>query len=149
MLKIVILEDDERRQAAMQECLKDRFHQYESVFFDDATKACTYLESNLDKALVISLDHDLELKPQRNGKAVDVGTGRLVAEFLATRSPSCPIVIATTNSAAGDGMEFLLRDSQWETYRVYPYGDLEWIANQWFRTMRNAIVQSARPRTTA
>ena len=69
-----------------------------------------------------------------------------VADFLASQPPSCPIVIATTNSAAGDGMEFRLREAQWKTYRVHPCGDLKWITGQWFRTLRNAIVGSARPR---
>jgi NAD+-processing family protein with receiver domain len=126
-------------------CLRDRFHQYESVFFDQAKEMLAYLETNLPSALIISLDHDLELLPQHNGKLLDPGTGRDVANFLATQPPSCPIIIHTTNSAAGDGMEFLLRDAHWETHRVHPWGDLEWISTQWLRTLRNAVVASARP----
>jgi CheY-like chemotaxis protein len=146
MMKILVLEDDERRRAAMEESLRDRFHQYESVFFDDAHVMAAYLATDLRSALIISLDHDLVPKSQHNGKFLDVGTGREVADFLAKQPPSCPIIIHTTNSAAGDGMEFLLRDSHWETHRVHPWGDLEWIPSQWFRTLRNAIVGTARPR---
>lgn len=144
MMKILILEDNQDRQAAMQRCLQDRFHQYETVFFNDAHEMAGYLESNLGDALIISLDHDLELMDQRNGAVADPGTGRTVADYLATKTPVCPIVIATTNSSAGDGMEFLLRDANWEIHRVYPWGDLEWIPSHWFRTLRNAIVGTAR-----
>lgn len=146
MMKILILEDNADRRSAMQSCLRGRFHQYESVFLADAGEMWTYLENNLAMALIISLDHDLELGPQHNGKPNDPGTGRDVADFLAQQQPTCPIIIATTNSAAGDGMEFLLREAHWETHRVHPWGDLEWISTQWFRTLRNAIVASARPR---
>lgn len=148
MMKIVILEDNIDRREVMQNCLRDRFHQYETVFFDDAKEMRTYLESHLALVLIISLDHDLELKPRRNSKPVDTGTGREVADFLALQPPSCPIIIATTNSAAGDSMEFLLREAHWEIHRVHPWGDLEWISSQWFRTLRNAIVGSAKPRNT-
>jgi hypothetical protein len=79
---------------------------------------------------------------------LDPGTGRDVAEYLAQQAPSCPVIIHTTNAIAGDGMEFLLRDAGWNIQRVHPCGDLEWIPSQWFRTVRNAIVASARPRKT-
>jgi hypothetical protein len=148
-MQILILEDDKRRRSAMLDCVRDRFHQYETVFFDDARKMCAHLQAKLGDALIISLDHDLELRTGDNGKLVDMGSGREVAEFLATQSPCCPVVIATTNSAAGDAMEMSLREARWETHRVFPHGDLEWISSQWFRTLRNAIVGSARPRQTS
>src|SRR5262245_49447086 len=121
MMKILILEDNADRRAEMQCCLRDRFHQFETVFFADANEMTAYLESNLKDAMVISLDHDLELIDARqNGEMHDCGTGRIVANYLAKKSPVCPVLIATTNSACGDGMEFALRDANWETYRVYP-----------------------------
>lgn len=149
MMQILILEDNEDRRAIMQDCLHDRFHQYESVFFDDANTMRDYLKANLPSALVISLDHDLELKSVQNGDLIDTGTGREVADFLASQPPSCPVIIATTNSTAGESMEFLLRDARWETHRVYPWGGLEWISNQWFPAIRKAIVGSAKPRKEA
>jgi CheY-like chemotaxis protein len=146
MLKILILEDNADRQSEMRSCLRDRFYQYDLAFFDDAKQMVTYLETNLSGALVISLDHDLDSKHQSNGKAVDPGTGRAVADFLAQHTPVCPVIIHTTNSAAGDGMEFMLREAHWETHRVHPFGDLEWIPTKWLRTLRNAVVASAKPR---
>jgi CheY-like chemotaxis protein len=146
IMKIVILEDNSDRRSEMERCLRDRFRHYESVFFDDAKLMRVFLETNLASTLVISLDHDLEPKSQHNGKPLDPGTGRQLADFLVQQPPACPIIIATTNSAAGDGMEFVLREAHWETHRVYPWGDLEWISSQWFRTVRNAIVATAKPR---
>jgi CheY-like chemotaxis protein len=144
-MKILILEDNVDRQAAMQACLRDRFYQYEHVFFDDTKKMLAHLEADLSDSLIISLDHDLEIRSKRNGKAVDPGSGRDIANFLDDKAPTCPVIIATTNSAAGDAMEFALREAHWQTHRVHPWGDLEWITTQWFRTLRDAIVGSARP----
>jgi len=146
-MKIVILEDNCDRQGAMKSCLLDRFHQYDIVIFDNARTMCDFLETNLTSALLICLDHDLELPVQQNGKVTDPGSGRDVADWLALKPACCPIVIHTTNSAAGDGMEFLLRDAQWQVQRVHPYGDLEWIPAVWFRAVRDAIVSSAQPRS--
>jgi hypothetical protein len=139
MKKLLILEDDERRCEAMRECLRGRIHTIEAVFFDDAHEMCAYLQSNPYCAVIIALDHDLVMKPVPNGKSHDPGTGRDVASFLANQVPSCPVIIHSTNSAAADGMQFLLQDSGWETHRVYPWGDLEWISEKWIRTVRSII----------
>jgi CheY-like chemotaxis protein len=145
-MKIVILEDNHGRRAAMEDCLRDRFHQHEVVFFGDASMMCKFLDQDLASVLLIDLDHDLELEPTKNGPSKDPGTGREVADFLAARQPVCPVIVHTTNSAAGDGMEFLLCEAGWSVHRVHPYGDTEWIATSWFRAVRNAIVAAALPR---
>lgn len=145
-MKIVILEDNPERRAAMESCLRDRFHQFESVFFDDAPRMLEFLENELPNAVLLSLDHDLEIRSTSNGKRADPGTGRDVVNFLVGRPPSCPVVVATTNSAAGDGMEFALRDAGWDVVRVFPWSDHDWISAEWLRTVRNAIVRNAQPR---
>ncbi|HZZ79199.1 MAG TPA: cyclic-phosphate processing receiver domain-containing protein [Gemmataceae bacterium] len=145
-MKIAILEDNEARQEEMQRCLRDRFHQHGIVVFAQSKEMVAYLKENLSDVLVISLDHDLELTTQQDGTLVDGGTGREVADYLAQCKPSCPIVIHTTNTPAGDSMEFLLRDAGWDIRRVHPWGDLEWISSKWIRTLRDAVVGSAQPR---
>jgi len=139
-MKIIILEDNEERRAAMRRCLDDRFYQYEARFFDDAAELIDYLRANLNDTLVISLDHDLELKPTPTGEMTDPGTGRDVADYLARTAPVCPVVIHTTNSSAAVGMEMVLQDAHWETRCVLPCDDLEWIPTQWFQSIRRAIV---------
>jgi CheY-like chemotaxis protein len=143
-MKIVILEDNEDRQAAMRRCLEDRFYQFESRFFDDAAAMIAFLEKNLSDTIVISLDHDLEMRSGPKGGTADPGTGRQVADFLAQKSPVCPVIIATTNSAAALGMELTLQEAGWQTRRVLPFNDLEWIPTEWFRSVRRAIVGSAK-----
>jgi hypothetical protein len=144
-MKIAILEDNQARREAMESCLRDRLYTYDAVFFDSAKDLRRFLQTDLSSVILLSLDHDLELQQHSNGKPIDPGTGREIADFLVMHPPSFPVIIATTNSAAGDGMEFLLRDAKWDVHRVYPHGDLEWISTVWFRTVRNAVVGMAQP----
>jgi hypothetical protein len=143
-MKIVILEDNADRAAAMRTCLVDRFHQYEIRVFAKAKDMIRFLETTLPDSLVLSLDHDLVPDIDERQAWKDPGTGRDVAEFLASRQPVCPVVIATTNSPAADGMERVLHEAHWQTYRVIPFDDLAWIAKDWFKAMRQAILSMAR-----
>src|SRR3954451_16404994 len=119
-MKIVILEDNEERQAVMRACLADRFYQYDTRIFDDPGEMIRFLREHLADTLVISLDHDLELQPGPDGRCTDPGTGRAGAEYLARQQPVCLVIIHTTNSQAALGMEMLLKDARWKTRRVIP-----------------------------
>jgi hypothetical protein len=147
--KIVILEDNAERQAAMRQALADRLHTFEPVFFASTAPLLDYLGRHLEEAILIALDHDLEMLPGRNGRCTDAGCGREVADFLAQQSPACPVVLHTTNGAAGDGMAMVLNDAGWKTYRVVPAGDLEWVGTAWIRTLRRAILGTAKDRAPA
>lgn len=138
---IAILEDDSDRQAAMADCLEDRFPQYPIRFFATAAEMIWHLRRNLSDVIVIGLDHDLELVPIVGKSLLDPGSGRIVADYLASVAPVCPVVIHTTNAPAGDGMEAILQDAGWATSRVTPYGDLQWIPEVWLRAMRDAVVR--------
>lgn len=124
----------------MRQCLEDSFSQREILFFDEVQTLKKFLEEQLRETAIICLDHDLELKTDSEGKTVDPGTRREVADFLACKKPVCPVVIHTTNSAAALGMERVLREANWQTYRVCPWGDLEWIPADWFRQVRRLLV---------
>jgi len=141
VMKIAVLEDNPERSSVMRRCLNDRFYEYELRFFDDASDMKAFLETNLPDTLLICPDHDLELKQLPTGEVMDPGTGRDIADFLSARAPVCPVVIHTTNSPAAEGMESVLKESHWKTYRVLPFNDLEWIPTDWFRTVRRAIVR--------
>ena len=69
----------------------------------------------------------------RNGEVFDPGTGRDVANYLATRSPSCPVIIHTTNGLAAPGMAMVLDDAGWKNDGVVPYNDLQWISEWWLK----------------
>src|SRR5262245_23126336 len=143
-MKIVILEDNKDRQAVMRACIADRFYSFEPHIFDGAEETIRFLEAHLADTIVISLDHDLELKPGPDGRCFDPGTGREVADFLAGKTPVCPVIIHTTNSPAASGMELVLQDAGWKTRRVVPFDDMRWIETDWFFAMRRALVGPVR-----
>ncbi|WP_145358130.1 cyclic-phosphate processing receiver domain-containing protein [Alienimonas californiensis] len=148
-LEIVILEDDAPRRAAMRAALADRLPQYRPRFFTTAAEAARYLHDHLDRVLLIVLDHDLDPIPVHPRRSLDAGTGRDVADFLAAREPTCPVVIHTTNRPAAVGMEAELTDAGWTVSIVIPYGDLEWIGAEWLRAVRDAVVHAAVPTAVA
>jgi len=139
-MKIVILEDNADRQAAMRACLADRFYTFDAHFFDDSCEMIRFLEAHLADTVVIALDNDLELKTGPDGRMIDPGSGCHVAEFLATRPPVCPVVIHTTNSNAAVSMEETLRGAGWKTRCVVPFDDMNWIKTDWFFAIRRALV---------
>jgi hypothetical protein len=147
-MRFYILEDNADRCDEMHKCLSDRFWQYPVSFFRDAPSMIAALSENLSDALLISLDHDLEMIDAGN-HFVDPGSGREVAQFIADHSPSCPVVIHTSNTHAALGMEMVLRDGGWQTVRVAPYFDTRWISEAWFPAVRQAIVEGVPQRGPA
>jgi len=143
-MQIVILEDNADRRRVMLDCLRDRFPQYEVLFFRSASEMVGHLQRHLGRVLAISLDHDLEPADPRSPEAADPGTGRDVANFLATRRPTCPVVIHSSNTFGTLGMKDVLDETHWPTYVVTPFDDTAWIAESWFPTVRRAIVDSIR-----
>lgn len=139
-MKIVILEDNVDRQAVMRECLADRFYMYEAQFFDDSCEMIHYLEAHLTETILIALDNDLDMKMGQDGRLFDPGDGCQVADFLAKQAPVCPVIIHTTNTTAAETINRLLRGAGWETRRVIPFDDMEWIKTDWFFAVRRAIV---------
>lgn len=139
-MKIAILEDNLERQAIIRACLTDRFYTFDAHFFDEAEDMIRFLDQHLAETLVISLDHDLEMKPSDNGRLIDPGTGRDVANHLARKEPGCPVIIHTTNSRAAEGMKNVLDDTKWKAHRVIPFDDMKWIETDWFLAVRRALV---------
>lgn len=137
---VAILEDNAERQAAMETYFHDRFPQYPIRFFASAVEMIWHLRRHLSDAIAVSLDHDLEPVQVAGRESLDGGTGRHVADYLASETPVCPIVIHTTNGPAGTAMQSTLEDAGWSTSRVTPYGDLDWVSEVWVRAMRDAIV---------
>lgn len=138
---IVILDDEAERIREMTACLRDRKPQCEIVTFDNAPDTIAWLANHLDEAAVMCLDHDLGPNRIRDGETFDPGTGRDVADYLATRTPTSAIVIHTTNSLAAPGMIMVLEDAGWRVSRVLPYNDLEWIRAVWVNDVFDALRQ--------
>ena len=71
---------------------------------------------------------------------IDPGSGREVADYLATQDPTCPVILHSSNTDAVTGMREILQTSGWRTIRVAPFEDMSWIETDWFFAMRRAIV---------
>ena len=139
-MAILILEDNADRRHAMRDAIADRFAQYPTYFFATAGEFIDYLRRTDKMPLAISLDHDLDLIPIAEGRLIDPGSGRDVADYLATMKPICPIVIHSSNAIAVTGMTMALEESGWDVHRVLPDADTAWVGTRWLREMRNAIV---------
>lgn len=151
-MRILILEDNAERQMEMALILRDRFPQYPIEFFSSAPGFLQRMrEGTLEDVALIGLDHDLEMiEEETDGDLTDPGSGMDIARAIAALSPGPPIVIHTTNRAAGDGMEEILRAAGWKVDRIVPYGNLDWVREIWARCVRDAIVaavSSASPMT--
>ena len=87
---MAILEDDVGRLAEFRAHLPTLLPGHAAVYFDNAGEMIAWLTDHLAETVLISLDHDLPLVQVRDGRAVDPGTGRDVADYLsrtATRVP--------------------------------------------------------------
>ncbi|MBC8290255.1 MAG: hypothetical protein H8E37_08055 [Planctomycetes bacterium] len=141
-LEIVILEDARERRKIMAPCLADLCPEYEVRFFHTAGETISYLIDNLSRVLLICLDHDLEMIPIDGHRLIDPGSGRDVADFLATREACCPIVIHSTNGIAVEGMKSVLGDAGWSIHRIVPVGVTRWIRKGWRQRVCDAFAEA-------
>jgi putative addiction module component (TIGR02574 family) len=139
METILVLEDNDERRAAMRSRLLVEYPSVTIRFFTTAAEAIHEIGRWKEEIAVISLDHDLDMIEIDSRRTLDPGSGRDVADYLAAQRPFCSVVIATTNTAAGTGMEQALGESGWWTKRVHPFGDLEWVDEVWAPAMYEAI----------
>ena len=113
------------------------------LFFQDARQMLAWLAGHLSEADLISLDHHLPFRRDEENRLIDCGTGREVADYLATVPPTCPVIVHSSNVACADGMMFVLRKAGWPCRRVFPRDDLAWIGDQWAEAVREYIVGDA------
>ena len=92
-------------------------------------------------AMLFEQDRDNWLVARLVPGARDLAYSAFVVDFLATRQPTCPVLIHTTNSLAAPGMELALEDSGWTHRRVVPYNGLQWIRTAWLPEVDDALTQ--------
>lgn len=90
------------------------------------------------EVILIPLDHDLPIR-QIEGQTIDSGTGRQVADYLATCDPTCPVIVHSSNNYFSPVMMFVLEDAGWPCRRVYPSDDLDWITSDWAEQARRLL----------
>jgi len=140
---IAFLEDDERRQQAMRELLVTELADYAHIFFDNAPDLIHWLDDHLSDVSLLCLDHDLGPNRIREGQTFDPGCGRDVADRVAARTPSCPVLIHSTNSYAVPGMISALERTGWRVERVVPYSDLDWVRQVWIGAAKALLATPA------
>ncbi|HEX4145407.1 MAG TPA: cyclic-phosphate processing receiver domain-containing protein [Pirellulales bacterium] len=128
---IALLDDEPDRIDAMRPLLAERCPGFEVVVFENSPDMLDWLGQHLGHVQLLLLDHDLGPNQFRNGASFDPGTGRDVADFLATRPPQCHVILHTTNFLAAPGMRRVLEDAGWTVSHVVPYGDLDWVPEAW------------------
>lgn len=133
-MTIVLLDDDTRRLQAMQRQLAKAGSAAPHTF-RTAPRAVEWFANHPAEATLISLDHDLERDP--TDPEIDPGTGRDVADFIATQTPNCPIIIHS--SPAAIGMDAVLTDAGWQVHLIAPYEDLRWIRQVWIDEVRRQL----------
>lgn len=136
---IAILEDDPDRVAAMSAVLGELLPSARPVFFEDAPTMLAWLGEHLGDVDLISLDHDLPVRREGEGRVIDCGTGRQVADWLAGVPPTCPVIVHSSNEACAAGMMAVLGEAGWPCRRVYPYGNLAWVREAWMGVVRELL----------
>jgi hypothetical protein len=129
---IAILEDNADRIGRMRTCLSAHFPELDQMYFESAPLMRQWLGDHLGEVVLISLDHDLPIQG-------DCGTGRDIANYLATFPPSCPVIVHTSNEHFAPGMMFVLSDAGWPTARVYPHDQQDWVVLGWVDAIRGCV----------
>ena len=91
------------------------------------------IESLLDRAQLISLDHDLY---KDSPSDPDPGTGRMIADYLSKRDPVCPVVVHSSNTNAAWGMSNQLVSAGWRVELVHQLNQPAWIEELWLPVAR-------------
>jgi hypothetical protein len=125
-----ILEDNSDRIAEMRACAQEALPNLRPVFFVNAHEMIAWLELNLPQIALISLDHDLPVMSVE-GRLVDCGDGRLVANALGKVAPTCPVIIHSSNDHCATTMFHTLRDAGWPTTEIVPFDGHAWVRAVW------------------
>ncbi len=131
---IGILEDADARIADFRKALASIHPDLRITTHDNAPAFIAWMRGAVPSVRLLSLDGDLFLC----GSCPDPGTGVDVAEFLATQSPVCPVILHTANAGKADAMAAALARAQWEVVRADPL-ELNWLTLQWLPAARRAL----------
>ncbi len=128
---IFVLENDPVRIGAMRESLESSMLAGSATFIDNAPDAVAWLSRNLGRCGVISLDHDLGGEQMRDGCSFDPGSGRDIANYLAERTPVCPVLLHTDNFFVRPGIISVLESGSWKHSFVSPGNGIAWVSREW------------------
>jgi len=132
---ILILEDNDDRIRNFTNAVTSLGEEFSMKIWNDSPTMIAELPAKINRACLISLDHDLNPQP---GISTDPGTGMEVAEALAKQKPVCPVLIHSTNYEKAWSMHNELRFAGWLVDRVGPIGD-DWIQCLWLPRVRSLL----------
>lgn len=138
--KILILEDNDDRLEAFHSAVRSLGTSWEIKYWVDASSMIAECGDHLESTGLISLDHDLL---PRGEQMNDPGNGLQVVTHLTRLSPSCPIIIHTSNHARRLVMHQALLHAGWKSELVVPTGP-GWIPTNWMPKARALLGSRAR-----
>lgn len=129
-MKILILEDNNERNTVFRTACASL--SADVRIWRNAHHMVEDIGKEIGTADVISLDHDLN-----DDEGQDAGSGMDVVRELARRTPTCPILLHTSNTDASWSMVNELRAAGWNVRRVPPVSmGTGWIEETWMRIVR-------------
>jgi len=126
---ILILEDNEAREAALRHAIGEIGADYVVKVWCDAHVMCAECEAFFPEAVLISLDHDLTPRPGANP---DAGTGMDSARFLSDHLPVCPVIVHSQNTELVWSMYNEFRFAGWTVEQAGGMGT-DWSEANWLR----------------
>lgn len=133
---ILVLDDDSERLAGFRAAHARLGGEHELRTWSSAPRMIADLERWLSGARLVSLDHDLYKTDENDA---DLGTGRMVADFLAQRPPACPAIVHSTNTDAAWGMHNVLSRARWQVEIVHHLNEPSWIEDRWLPVARRLL----------
>jgi DNA-binding NarL/FixJ family response regulator len=137
---VFLLEDNPARLAEMLAVLALVLPNHRVHVEDDAARANAAFDRLQGRIELVSLDHDLD-SVVRPGEppGLDHGDGRQVTDLIASRQPTCPVIVHTSNTDAGDGMVLALRRAGWPVFRSRPHDRHAWVRTEWADLLRRLV----------
>lgn len=123
---LLLLEDDSERVRRMSAAILRARPGTEIKVWADAHVMVREAGAWLERAAVVSLDHDLDAGAQ----GADPGDGLDVARFLVNQPVVRPVIVHTSNGERGRMMVGEFELARWPCERVLPFGE-DWIESEW------------------
>ena len=140
---ILLLEDDRDRIRRFRSVMRRLDPSLTLMIWRDAHLMCREVGEYLERARLISLDHDLE--PESAGSE-DPGDGLLVVKALVTRKQPCPVIVHSSNRTRSDWMAGEFELARWKSRSVSPIGE-RWIEEYWRVVARELLGSSSSQRS--
>lgn len=136
---LLLLEDDAERLERFAAVMRSLAPELPIRVWRDAHAMIREAGSLLEKAALISLDHDLVA--EEGGP--DPGDGYMVAQWLTVQPVVRPVIVHSSNGERTVWMAGAFELAGWRHWRVAPLGD-DWVESDWRRVVRRLLKRHAK-----